>query len=97
MATKTANVLARVEPDVKEQAEAILAKLGVPASTVINMLYRQIIMTRSIPFPVSVPILARDEMGKGVFDGMMEESLSQAMAGQGTALNEAFQTVRRDL
>ena len=32
MAMKTANVLARVEPDVKEQAEAIMAKLGVPAS-----------------------------------------------------------------
>lgn len=55
MATKTANVLARVEPDVKEQAEAIMAKLGVPASTVINMLYKQIIMTRSIPFSLSVP------------------------------------------
>ena len=38
MATKSANVLARVEPDVKEQAEAILSKLGVPASAVINML-----------------------------------------------------------
>lgn len=55
MATKTANVLARVEPDVKEQAEAIMAKLGVPASTVINMLYKQIIMTRSIPFSLSIP------------------------------------------
>ena len=54
MAAKTANVLARVEPDVKEQAEAIMAKLGIPVSTVINMLYKQIIMTRSIPFALSV-------------------------------------------
>ena len=51
MATKTANVLARVEPDVKEQVERIMNMLGVPVSTVINMLYKQIIMTRSIPFP----------------------------------------------
>ena len=29
-----------------------MARLGVPASVVINMLYKQIIMTRSIPFPV---------------------------------------------
>ena len=28
---KTANVLARVEPDVKEEAESILNELGVPA------------------------------------------------------------------
>ena len=46
MATKTANVLARVEPEVKEKAESIMAQLGVPASTVINMLYKQIILTK---------------------------------------------------
>ena len=55
MAAKTANVLARVEPDVKAGAEAIMAKLGIPASTVINMLYKQIIMTQSIPFSLSLP------------------------------------------
>lgn len=92
MATKTANVLARVEPDVKEQAEAIMAKLGVPASTVINMLYRQIIMTRSIPFSLSIPDapIARDEMDAAAFDAMMGEGLAQARAGQGLPLNEAF-------
>ena len=79
MATKTANVLARVEPDVKEQAEAIMAKLGVPASTVINMLYKQIIMTRSIPFSLSLPHapVARDEMDTATFDAMMSEGLAQ--------------------
>ena len=54
MATKTANVLARVEPDIKAKAEGIMAQLGVPASVVINMLYKQIIMTKSIPFSLSV-------------------------------------------
>lgn len=85
MATKTANVLARVEPDVKEQAEAIMAKLGVPASTVINMLNKQIIMTRSIPFSLSIPNapIARDEMDATTFDTMMQEGLAQAKAGQG--------------
>lgn len=92
MAAKTANVLARVEPDVKEQAEAIMAKLGVPASTVINMLYKQIIMTRSIPFALSVPStpIARDEMDTAAFNAMTEEGLSQAKAGHGHSLDEAF-------
>ena len=91
MATKTANVLARVEPDVKEQAEAIMAKLGIPASTVINMLYKQIIMTRSIPFPLSLPQapIARDEMDTATFDAMMEAGLAQAKTGQGLSLDEA--------
>ena len=30
MATKSANLYARIEPDVKEQAEGILAALGIP-------------------------------------------------------------------
>jgi addiction module RelB/DinJ family antitoxin len=55
MATKTANVMARVAPDVKAQAEAIMEQLGIPASVVINSLYKQIIMTRSIPFSLSLP------------------------------------------
>lgn len=36
MATKTANVLARVEPEVKEEAESILNQLGIPASDVLS-------------------------------------------------------------
>ena len=30
MATKTANVTARIQPNIKEQAEAILDRLGIP-------------------------------------------------------------------
>ena len=33
---KSANVTVRVEPDVKEKAEAILSELGIPTSTAIN-------------------------------------------------------------
>ncbi len=99
MATKTANVLARVEPDVKEQAESIMNMLGVPASTVINMLYKQIIMTRSIPFPLSIPSapVARDEMDNHAFNTMMEQGLSQAKAGRGSSLDDAFTVLERSV
>ncbi len=39
MATKSANVLVRVELEIKEQAESIMSKLGLPTSVVINALY----------------------------------------------------------
>ena len=99
MAAKTANVLARVEPDVKEQAENIMNMLGVPVSTVINMLYKQIIMTRSIPFSLSVPAapLARDEMDAAMFNAMMEKGLAQAKAGQGVNLDDAFTALERGI
>jgi DNA-damage-inducible protein J len=41
---KSANLYARIEPDVKEQAERILSALGIPASNAITMFYRQIIL-----------------------------------------------------
>lgn len=44
MAVKSANLYARIEPDVKEQAESILSILGIPASSAINMFYKQIIL-----------------------------------------------------
>ena len=35
---KTSNLYARIEPDVKEQAEDILSALGIPVSNAINIL-----------------------------------------------------------
>ncbi len=40
MAVKTANVTARIQPDIKSAAEAILEKLGIPVSVFIVMTYR---------------------------------------------------------
>lgn len=98
MATKTANVLARVEPEIKEQAEAILEQLGIPASTVINILYRQIIMTKSIPFSISIPTpLSRDEMNKTTFNQIIQTGLMQAEADDSRPVSEIFSDLRRDL
>ena len=52
---KTANIYARIEPDVKEQAESILSALGIPASSAITMFYKQIILQRGLPFDVKMP------------------------------------------
>ena len=55
MSLKSSNVTARVEPEIKEQAEAILSRLGISASSGINMFYRQIILWNGLPFRPSVP------------------------------------------
>ena len=49
------HLYARIEPDVKEQAENILAMLGIPASNAINMFYKQIILRKGLPFDVKLP------------------------------------------
>ena len=99
MATKTANVMARVAPDVKTQAEAIMEQLGIPVSVVINALYKQIIMTRSIPFALSIPNrpMALDEMDEETFNAMMEVGYQQAVNGETIPVSEAFEAIRREL
>lgn len=99
MAAKTANVMARVEPGVKEQAEAIMDMLGIPTSVVINALYKQIIMTRSIPFSLSVPAapIARDEMDDAAFNAMMERGLHEAKADHSRAASDVFADLRREM
>lgn len=63
MATKTANVTARVQPEIKQQAEEVLEKLGIPVSVLIDSLYRQIIMTNGIPYSFNIPAMpTRDSM-----------------------------------
>ena len=52
---KTSNLYARIEPDVKEQAESILAALGISVSNAINIFYKQIILQRGLPFEVKLP------------------------------------------
>lgn len=99
MATKSANVLARVEPEVKEQAESIMSKLGIPASVVINMLYKQIILTKSIPFPLSLPKepATLDSMTTGEFNTIMETGLAQAKANQSRPYSDVFADLRQEI
>ena len=47
---KTSNIFARVEPTVKEQAEDILAQLGVSMSNAINMFLRQVVLQKRCSF-----------------------------------------------
>lgn len=99
MAGKTANVMARVEPEVKEEAEMIMGQLGIPASVVINMLYKQIIYTKSIPFSLSLPKkpVARDAMGMDEFDGMMERGLEEARNGKARLASDVFREIRQEI
>ena len=100
MAIKSANVAARVEPDIKERAEGIMSRLGIPASTAINMFYRQVIYWNGMPFRPALPgqsVLARDEMTKEEFDARMAIGLSQAKADQSSPAGEVFDRLRAEL
>ena len=98
MATKTANVTVRVQPEIKEQAEAVLEKIGIPVSVLIDTLYRQIIMTGGIPYSLSVPKLQTlDSMSEEQVDMMLQKGYDEAKAGIGLSVEEAFRKVREGI
>ncbi len=51
---RTTQVMARIEPEIKEQVDEILKQLGLSASDAINLFYRQIIAERGIPFALTL-------------------------------------------
>ena len=99
MAAKTANVLARVEPEVKQQAEEIMHELGIPVSVVINMLYKQIIIKKGIPFSLSLSknTTTLDEMDNETFNSVMKKGLSQAKNGKSLDAEDVFNSLRKEI
>ena len=51
----TSIINARIDSETKEQAKAILQKLGINTSQAIALFFRQIIYTRGIPFELRLP------------------------------------------
>ena len=99
MAVKTANVTARIQPNIKEQAEEILERLGIPVSVFIDMAYRQVIMRGGVPFPLDVPdtLATRDSLTKAEFDTMMQTGFIQAKKDDSVSVEEAFEQLKAEI
>ena len=99
MAVKTANVTARIQPNIKEQAEAILDRLGIPVSVFIDMTYRQVIMRDGVPFSLDIPdkLATRDSITKAEFDIMMQTGLAQAKRNDSLSVDEAFEQLKAEM
>ena len=99
MATKTANVTARIQPNIKEQAEAILERLGIPVSVFIDMTYRQVIMRDGVPFSLDIPdkLATRDSITQAEFNTMMQTGLAQAKRNDSLYVDEAFNQLKVEI
>ena len=99
-AVKTANVNARIDVNIKTQAEAILTRIGLPRSVAIDAFYRQIIMHGGIPFSLTIPeskLSAYDQMSLAEFNQMMATGLAQAKADDSFDLVEVFDELEAGL
>jgi len=96
---KSANLYARIEPDLKEQAEAILSALGIPASNAITMFYKQIILNNGLPFEVKLPEYPLDVscMTAVQLDAELEKGYADMKAGRTVPAQQAFTDIRKEL
>lgn len=53
--TKSAIVQARIKPELKKEADAILSAIGMNATTAITLFYTQVVRQRGLPLELKVP------------------------------------------
>ena len=94
--TKSANLYARIEPDLKENAEAILNVLGISASSAITMFYKQIVMHNGIPFELKIPNHPLDinKITEDEFNKEIEKGLQDVENGNTIPAKEVFASIR---
>lgn len=68
---KTETIRARVDPDVKRDAEEVFSTLGLSAPEAIRLFYRQVALYQGLPFSVSIP------------NAETREAIRQAQTGEG--------------
>lgn len=98
--SKSANLYARIEPDVKEQAESILSALGIPVSGAINMFYKQIILQRGLPFEVKLPVSAlvdASQLTEEELSAEIEKGYSDIISGKTRPAGAVFKDIYSDL
>ena len=96
---KTANLYARIEPEVKEQAESILEALGDPDSTALSMFYKQIILQRGLPFEVKLPappVPDMSQLTKKELAFEISRGLADVEAGRVKPADEVFASLREE-
>jgi DNA-damage-inducible protein J len=52
---KTLTLHTRIEPEIKDKADAILKELGISTTEAINLFLRQVIRYRGIPLDLRIP------------------------------------------
>jgi DNA-damage-inducible protein J len=84
---KTAYLNARIDPDLKSEAEAIFEKIGLTSSQAITLFYKQVSLQQGIPFQVRVPnsetlaaIREAEQGGGKMHDGSAQEIFDQILA-----------------
>lgn len=96
---RTTSVFARVEPEIKEQAEKVLEQLGIPMSNAIGLFLRQVVLLRGIPFDVKLPQskpLSFGALSAEQFSAEIEKGLADLIGGRVVSADRVADRMQRD-
>ena len=74
---KSTTLNLRVNPTLKSDAETILAKLGIPMSTAVDMFLNQVVLVGGIPFSVTIPKPPADIDASQMTDAQLHTKLQR--------------------
>ena len=97
--SRTANVFARVEPELKEQAESVLNQLGIPMSNAIGIFLRQVVLQRGIPFDMKLPQhrpVALGSLSEAEFNAEIEKGFADMLAGRMRPIEDVMTDFKQD-
>lgn len=97
--TRTSNIFARVEPEIKEQAEQVLKQLGIPMSNAISLFLRQVVLQREIPFDIKLSEnkpLTFGSLSEKTFNDEIEKGLADLTAGRISLAEHVAERLRQD-
>jgi len=81
---RTETIRARVEPELKSEAEAILKEVGLSSSEAMRLFLNQVVSRRGLPFAVKIPnaetieAIESIQAGKGLKVDSIEELFDDA-------------------
>lgn len=97
---RTSNIYVRVEPNIKEQAEMVLDKLGIPMSNAVAIFLRQVVMQNGLPFEVKIPSrrpLVLSELSDSEFEVEMLKAHNDFENGRTYSLSEVESDIKKEL
>ena len=84
-------VYARIDTNLKENAESILSQLGISPSSAIQMLYSQIVLQKGMPFELRLPAkkpLALGNMSKEDLNLELQKGIDSLNDGKSYSSDE---------
>ncbi|NLL17839.1 MAG: type II toxin-antitoxin system RelB/DinJ family antitoxin [Clostridia bacterium] len=97
--SKTTSIFARVEPEIKEQAEMVLNKLGIPMSNAINIFLRQVVLHNGLPFEVKIPQnrpLVIEELTPEEFNNEIQKGFDDLRAGRVASADKVAELINKE-